>query len=612
MNCSTCNAPYSSDQPFCYGCGKTLTPSRGTISPTHQLLTVLAGLVLLFIFTAAAGCWIYWKWMQAAQARRAARIEQLRKSEKPVDLQDLHGEGRIYLVPFDKQVVSMDALAQHYRDKFHLDVQVLPPVAARTADFDGKQLAAEGAIQTLQEAYPELAADRDAYLMAVTNDDLHMRSNDWAFTYSYRDRDRSAVISSARMTEAYWEPVRALLNLLSPEHRRNDEEARVRKVEQMLTKYIAVQYWRLPMNQNPESILLEIFTPDGLSDDIWASDLSPEDGAYGRFDWCPVLYLRYTRRTKTLVSSGLTTCRPAFPAGDDDEVIVIGLTGGNFDYLTVQLNVPVKVPLLLRRSYTSSMERDAGNFGVGSSHTYNSWLGSDGLGQQSFIEIDGPGTANFFWRTTPGKGFDPNYRFRGTTEGPFGGAELYWSRGHYQVDTPGGDHYQFYPCDAPTAWCYWYGYTDHNGATVNFEREKRLYLNRVYSPGASIDFTYEGSHHVTALKGSNGDWRQYEYDPQGCLAAELRPDGTSTRYVSDEKCKISRIAFVDGAREQKAISFVYEEGRITKIDAGRDLHYTLNYKMGPKFASEVSLKDASGKRFHLVRAGEKYRITRAP
>jgi predicted Zn-dependent protease len=90
-----------------------------------------------------------------------------------------------------------------------------------------------------------LARDARTRLIAVTAEDIYMTEmkNQWRFTFSLRDHDdRFAVVSYARMNPA---------NLGDPA----GEGLLRSRLRKMVMKNIGIMYYRLPLSENPRSVL---------------------------------------------------------------------------------------------------------------------------------------------------------------------------------------------------------------------------------------------------------------------------------------------------------------------------------------------------------------------
>jgi predicted Zn-dependent protease len=161
----------------------------------------------------------------------------------PRDPRLLKGEGRLFLVglgDFPRPV--LEKLSAHYKQKYGLTIEILPPLALKSSAIDPArdQLIAERAIELLREGCRQLAVDPQTILIALTQKDMYIQGYPWQFAFSYREGGRFAVVSTARMT----------LGLASAES--PTFQARMRK---MLTKNIGILYYCLLVSRHPRSVL---------------------------------------------------------------------------------------------------------------------------------------------------------------------------------------------------------------------------------------------------------------------------------------------------------------------------------------------------------------------
>jgi predicted Zn-dependent protease len=197
----------------------------------------IAALILLLILSAACSS------VSCGQPRHV-----------PVGPAALHGSGQVYFVPigtFPSDVV--EKLVVYYREKYGLPISVLsaprPEIVAQAFNEKRGQYVAEEITRILGQAI--VAFEPDSTLIALTENDLYIREYTWKYTLGYRS-GRRAVVSSARMSER------------PDDHER--QEARLRK---MVTKYIGILHYRLPMSSHCRSPL---FNQIGGPEDLDAMD----------------------------------------------------------------------------------------------------------------------------------------------------------------------------------------------------------------------------------------------------------------------------------------------------------------------------------------------------
>ncbi|HZC80232.1 MAG TPA: hypothetical protein VE222_00690 [Nitrospiraceae bacterium] len=161
----------------------------------------------------------------------------------PRDIRSLDGSGRVYFVTLGEFPRTLqDALAEHYRKKYNLEIQMLSTIKMDMASFDvqRQQLIAEEAIRLMRSDFPDLAADPKAILIGLTTQDMYIRNKTWRFAFSYREGERFAVVSSGRMHIG----LSAAESIVF--------QTRVRK---MVTKNIGILYYHLPISVYRQSVL---------------------------------------------------------------------------------------------------------------------------------------------------------------------------------------------------------------------------------------------------------------------------------------------------------------------------------------------------------------------
>jgi predicted Zn-dependent protease len=161
----------------------------------------------------------------------------------PIDKQRLKGSGRIYFVPLGDFPPAVAArLVAHYRDKYGLSIETVPAVPLDPAAINAhrQQLIAERAVTLMKGANPELVNQPGAILIGLTRADMYIAQSSWQFTFSWRQEGRYAVVSDARMS---------LGSTALPAEK---VESRLRK---MVTKNIGILYYRLPLSDDPRSVL---------------------------------------------------------------------------------------------------------------------------------------------------------------------------------------------------------------------------------------------------------------------------------------------------------------------------------------------------------------------
>lgn len=157
------------------------------------------------------------------------------------------GKEKLYFVPLSNfPLASLTKLVNSCKQKTGIDVIVTQPVpfALSTVNKQRQQVIAEEAIALIKLRYPDIAADPNAIVIGLTDEDLYIRKKEWQYAFSYRRESRFAIVSSARMNPA---------NLGGSA---NDAllESRLRK---MVLKDIGALYYLFPLNHDPQSVLYD-------------------------------------------------------------------------------------------------------------------------------------------------------------------------------------------------------------------------------------------------------------------------------------------------------------------------------------------------------------------
>jgi len=166
---------------------------------------------------------------------------------------------KVYFTTLGKLPSStMDRLAAYYRDKYGLQIEVLPEVEMDRETFRGafdasrRQLIGEELISVMRRHHPAQADDPDAILIGITRGDMYLRFRpDWGWAFAMRREGRFAVVSTARMDPRnFGEPP--------------DPELLQTRLQKVLSKQIGALVFHLPESQDKRSVM---FSPIlGLDD----------------------------------------------------------------------------------------------------------------------------------------------------------------------------------------------------------------------------------------------------------------------------------------------------------------------------------------------------------
>jgi hypothetical protein len=162
----------------------------------------------------------------------------------PVDVRGLAPKGVVYLVPLDDfPVATAESIARFFDQRFGTRIAVQPPLALPPSFFDNYagQLNARAAVDLLDKKYS--ASDERVVAIALTRSDMYIPDFGWSYAFSYRGRDRLAIVSSARMDHGCMGVVPA------------DQALQQQRLRKMVGKNVGVLYYLLPLSRDRRSLL---------------------------------------------------------------------------------------------------------------------------------------------------------------------------------------------------------------------------------------------------------------------------------------------------------------------------------------------------------------------
>jgi len=566
MQCPNCHFSVLKQGP-CRNCG-VLIPAPPSFGRRHPVALILLCLSVLFVAVSVAGTAVYRSVRtKIISQKNHIEADSIRKKELAVEHgnvaspTELHAHGSLYFAPVGRQAIPVESLAVYYRQKFGIEITVLPAVQLPSSACEParSQCAAEEVIAAMSNGYPEIARNPESVMIALTDEDIFPRGLGWDFTYSLHS-ERIGVVSSRRMDPSFWgDPPNDVYKLAA--------------TKQMFTKYIAMQYFHLADSFDPTSVLFSPLTPDGGPDDIYESDVHPEASANGqRGNPFPCLSFAYSYKTHEMKMEEplLEECRYHNSANStDEEIFETNLGWGILSQRSLDMRLNSLPAIDLRRGYNSALTKHPLAFGWGSNHSYNSWLSSDGLAALTYLNINHEdGAVDYLGRLKPGRGFDPGAVYE-SHDDAFYGAHLIWDAGFYKLQYRNGDSARFLPCNGAT-YCYWNGYQDAKGNSLKFDRDRNppLELHQLMaSDNQGVNFQSDDHHRTTQVTSTNGASVSYDYDEDGCLSRVHRLDGQITLYEYDPAHRMTSVSVVrhPGASPQTILTNEYDSlGRIVK------------------------------------------------
>ena len=488
--------------------------------------------------------------------------------------EDLHGHGKLYFVPVGRQAIFVRSLADYYEQKFGIQITVLPAVRLGSAACvpDRNQCIAEEVMSAMTNAYPEIARNPESVMIALTDEDIFPLKLGWDFTYSLHSA-RIGVVSTRRMDPAFWG---------GPQ----DQALRLASTRQMLTKYVAMQYFHLPDSFDPTSVLFSPLTPNGGSDDIYESDLHSEASANGRRGQpFPCLFFSYSYKTHQIKTEApvLSDCEyDNSVATTDEENFETNLGWGVVTQRTMDLQLSSTPAIELKRGYSSGYTTpEPFALGWGTNHSYDPWLSSDGIAALTKMDINyEDGRSLYLQRVPPGRGFDPAAVYESQDDSTYG-ARLTWDRDHYKLQYRDGAWATFLPCDGGKPRCYWSGYQDAKGNSLRFDRgPKKELVQLTASDNQGISFQLDDQQRTAQATATDGSQVVYEYSASGCLARVHRADGQETLYEYDPAHRMTSMSVVrsSGAAPETILANEYDSrGRVVKQTLSGIGSYQIEY-----------------------------------
>jgi YD repeat-containing protein len=569
MKCLKCHFEMSGSHGLCPHCGFRLTQPvvPASLGSRRPALLISLCLLAVLILASAVGFFVY----RAKQARIAAyrsrveaeRADKLRLKKLEVEhgnsagAPELHAHGKLYFAPVGRQAISLESLAEYYRQKFGIEITTLPPVQlpASACVPDRSQCIAEEVIAAMSNTYPEIARNSGS-MIAFTDEDIFSPALGWDFTYSFHSA-RIGVISTRRMDPSFWgDPP--------------DNTYRLAATKQMITKYIGLQYFHLTESLDPSSVLFSPLTPDGGSDDIYESDLHPEASANGqRGTGYPCFSFTYSYQEHSVKPEQpfLYNCEYHNPVNStDEEIFETDLLWAQFTQRSLDLQLDSSPSIEFKRGYNSAYNHMGMTFGWGGNHSYNQWLSSDGLASLSYMQIKHEDEhPDYFGRQDSKRGYDPFAIYESHDNETYG-ARITSYGGYYKLLYRNGDNAKFSSCTA-NSHCYWFAYQDARGS-LTFDRGSAQELRQLRaSDHQGINLELDGEQRTTKATATNGASISYEYDDAGCLARVYRMDGQITLYGYDPEHRMQSISVAPhaGAEFEQILAVEYDSGgRVVK------------------------------------------------
>jgi predicted Zn-dependent protease len=162
----------------------------------------------------------------------------------PIDVSSMHPAGRVSIVPIeDFPVDRATAIAEHFRTRFGVAIDVAPAMAwPEGAYVEGRrQMDSAMMLTRLESTYA--TTGQPVVVIGLTTRDMFNPEVNWAYVFSYRRKNRVAVVSPARMDRGCMGVFQA------------DDDRIMARLRKMVGKNIGIVYFGLAMSADPASML---------------------------------------------------------------------------------------------------------------------------------------------------------------------------------------------------------------------------------------------------------------------------------------------------------------------------------------------------------------------
>jgi len=456
----------------------------------------------------------------------------------PASVQILEGHGRVYLVPLGKpQTLLSPALLAFFRKKYGLELKLLAPVPLPpwTRDESRNQLISEELVEAMKRGDPQLALDPDSILIGLTDQDMYISEATWTYAFSWRQEERFAVISTARMDPVY------LKQAADPKVL----ESRARK---MLTKDIGLLYYHLQPSNDYSSVLYNSIADEEDLDDMGEDYLTAdaqfraerhlEDG-----DPCFVIRHYYTP-AKARSDAGMLSGCSGTVKELNLEIMEIDLRYGLFLDRRTEFYTNDTIPLQFTR-VMRTQDSQSRAFGIGGTHNLNIFPVGDRWPFTWMDLILADGGRVHYRRSNWGFGYwDAIYSESDFYNNAFSGSRISWDWPGWKLAQTNGRIYYFPDADHIRRYeqAALVGIGDRAGNRLILPRDEAGNLIRARSPsGVELDFNYDSRDRITEIHDRGGERFQYAYDERGRLASVRDPDGQLTGYSYDGSNPVTSI-----------------------------------------------------------------------
>ena len=506
---------------------------------------------------------------------------------------------RVFIVPIGAvRGLGLHELPDYYRQRFGLQVELLAPIPLEpnVRNPERKQLIVEELVALMQRHLPNIANDKSAVLIGVTDEDIYIRDLNWRFAYTaYRQAQRAGLVSSVRFTPSLYR-LRGKEGLL---------KARIRK---MVSRTIGVLVYDLPFNDDPTSVMFRdlygVDSADLMSETFeglgsravvdefkTAHGLGPQNPELLRgvseFDDATVdgryPCLQLKKRVDTgapapIMDPTISKCLQRSFLDTNVDEIEVDLRSGLLVTRTTDLFIPGAIPVAATRCYRL-WDEQARSFGQNTTLSWDMYPVGSRQPYTYVKVIMCDGRYLHYDRISKGTGYaDALYEHRETAT-PFLRSRFGWNGNGWDLRLKDGSlflfpesYYAKRPVDGALI-----GFQDAKGQAVKMERDKRRNLKRITSPeGRFIKFEHDVADRIIKAVDDENREVKYLYDPAARLVQVEGPSSV-TRYAYDD----TYLTFIE-ENGRRLVEFQYKAGRIGQISLADHRSYRFRYEFDPR------------------------------
>jgi YD repeat-containing protein len=547
------------------------------------------------------GSWIFTEAKVSTNDHNSVNLFESPSDQSP---RKLEISRRVYIVPLGSvPEVGLSELPQYYREKFNLSVELLDPIPLEESVYDR----AEGKVvddeleELLKRRIPRIANDPAAVLIGITAEDMYIRGKGTSSMYNrYSIRGRFGFVSTFLLTRRRFE---------AP----NRDELLRARVRKLISRDIGISAYRLPMSDDPTSVLsdsigwvgnidllsesFEGLGPRAVVDEYRVAKNEPSyepkllstyrevepkrvDGRYP----CLLMKRQHNNGTgRARFDVTVDKCLPKSLIDSEVDEIEVNLRSGLIITKTTDLFVPGLQPMAATRCYRS-WDLYSRTFGRNTTLSWDMYPVGD-KHPHTYMDLYLCGGSEIHYeRISQGSGFaDVLYEHRQTATSFFG-SRIRWNGNAWDLKLADGTE-MFFPGT-------YKGGRSNDGALIVFrgakggsitiERDRRRNLKRLIEPNQkSITFEYDSRNRVVRAVDDQKQVVKYAYDVVGRLV-EVQRAGLTNRF--DYDYEDIRAIFENG---QRLVQFQYSSGLVEQISLLDGRQYKIRYDYDSEAKSKI-------------------------